>query len=63
MGLIFTSPNFASHSTRRAFERTDVWSRRMLVIQALNSLSLRRSGSTFRRLQQRSGSVVHSAAP
>ena len=41
----------------------DVWSRRMLVIQALNSCNLRRSGSTLRSLQQRSGSRVQSASP
>ena len=35
----------------------------MLVIHALNSCNLRRSGSTLRSLQQRSGSRVQSASP
>jgi len=35
----------------RAEARDEVWSRRMAVIQARNSVSLVRSGSTLRKLQ------------
>src|SRR5438477_13208145 len=62
-GLIFTSPNLLSHSTILTSRRVSDWSRRMPDSHALFPASARWLVSTFRRLQQASGSRSHSAAP